>query len=302
MEGGDVVKLIHKYIPKTFTDYYLSYLTNGVGTDNGEEILKAYAMNSDFPGIHSSVISYAESSMDYKLRKNTNIEWYKKNYLSSQLMNYGYNVLMSLDSNAILFVQHDNDTYPIWMQQDALNIRTDVMVVSLDFLLLDNYQENVFQELNISRLDLGKIDIDEYHQNWEKTVGHIINNYKGSRPIYCGMTIFNHLYKDFEKELFVSGLAFRYSKEEQNLTDLNMRLYEDVFLLDYLTHNFSIDRNQGNVDVQNANYMSCFKEVYEVYKSEGRISEAKRLKDLALLLANRITNPNYIKHIETEFR
>lgn len=302
MEGGDVVKLMHKYIPETFTDLYLSYLTNGIGTGNSEELLKAYALNPDFPGIHSSVISYAQSSMNDTLRKETNIKWYGTNYISDQLLNYCYNVLMSLDTNAILFVQHDNDTYPTLMLQDALGIRTDVKVISIDFLLLDNYRDFTYSQLNIPKLDLGQVDIDEYHQNWEKVVAHIINNYNESRPIYFSMTLFNHLYKRFENQLFVSGLTLRYSKEKLNLTDFNVQLVERIFLLDYLKHHFGIDRNQGNVNYQNINFISCFKDVYEEYKSKGRISDAEKMKELSILLANRIKNEKFAKNVESEFK
>lgn len=301
MEGGEIVKIMHEYIPNTFTDYYLSYLTHGIGTGNNAELLKAYAMNPDFPGIHSSVVTYAESSMNYQLRKETNITWYRKNYISSQLLNYCYNVLMSLDSNAILFVQQDNDTYPTWMLQDAFGIRTDVKVINIDFLLIDNYRDAAYDEFKIPRLDLGKVDLDEYHQNWEKVVAHIITNYKGSQPIYCGMTLFNHLYEDFENQLFVSGLAFRYSTEKINLINFNKNLIENVFLLDYLTQNFIDDRNQGNVNYQNTNYISCFKEVYDHYSRKKRHSEAKKLKELALIIANRINNPTFTGSIETLF-
>ncbi|MAX79835.1 MAG: hypothetical protein CL843_06645 [Crocinitomicaceae bacterium] len=301
MEGETIVQLIHKHIPNTFTDHYLSYLTNGIGTSHSEDLLKAYSMNPNFPGIHSSVISYAESSMDYSLRKKTNRTWYPTNYISSQLLNYSYNVLMSLDSNAILFVQHDNDTYPTWMLQDALGVRTDVKVISIDFLLLENYRETVYDQLNILQLDLEDIDSDEYHQNWEKVVAHIITNYTGSRPVYFGMTLFNHLYADFENQLFVSGLALRYSEEKQQLAAFNKKLYEAIFLLDYLTHHFGYDKNQGNVNHQNINYISCFKIVYDHYVAEGKDDEATQVKSLALAIANQTKNPELVTHIENEF-
>ncbi len=302
MEGGDIVKLIHKYIPDTFMDYYLSYMTNGIGTGNYENLLKAYEMNPDFPGIHSSLISYAESSRNYEFRKEINKEWYKKNFLSAQLLNYCHNLLMSLDPNAILFVQHDNDTYPVWMLQDALNFRTDVKVISIDFLLLDEYRDSVYKELNIPALDLGEVDIDEYRQNWQKVVGHIIKNYSGSRPIYCSMTLFNSLYQEFDGQLFVSGLALRYSKEKLALAQKNRNLVENTFLLDYLSKHFYYDRNQANVDIQNTNYISCFKDTYDLYIAENKEVEALKIKDLAIKIAERINNPDYLARVASIFQ
>lgn len=301
MEGGDVVKIMGKYIPGTFTHYYLSYMTQGIGTDNHANLFKAYEMNPNFEGIHSSMISYAESSNDYSLRKKVNKEWFKTNYLSHQELTYNYNVLMSLDSNAILLTQHDNDTYPAWMLQDVLNIRTDVLVINIDFLLLDNYRTYLFDKLNIQGLELGEIDVNVYRSNWEKVTAQILKNYQGDRKIYLGMTLFNQLYEEFEKELYISGLALHYSKSKLDLKKRNRQLYENIFHLDYLKHAFLTDPNQENINVQNLNYISCFKSVYDTYKKENNREEAKKIKDLIISLAERIDNPAYLERIEEMF-
>lgn len=301
MEGGDVVELMHKYIPNTFMDYYLSYLTNGVGIGSSEELMKAYEMNPNFPGIHSSVISFAESSMNYELRKSVNKTWFDTNFISYQLLDYSYNVLNSLEENAIIFIQNDNDTYPLWMLQDAKDIRTDVLPISLDFLLLEEYRDNIFKKLNIKPLDLGEIDIDEYHQNWEKVVEHIVNNYKGERNIYMGMTLFQHLYEKYSNNLYVSGLSLRYSKKKIDLTDYNKNLIENVFLTDYIKFPFMNERNQMNVNYQNFNYINCYKEVYDYYKKNNELEKANELKKTSLLLAERVGNPNLIESVKKEF-
>jgi len=302
MEGGEIVEIIGDYIPDTFTHLYLSYLTQGIGTENSENLLKAYSMNPDFPGIHSSMISYAESSLNRELRKDTNVAWSKTNYISPQLLNYGYNVLMSLESDAVLFTQHDNDTYPIWMLQDAMGIREDVTVINIDFLLLPKFREVILRNLEIPSIDLGEVDIDEYRLNWQKVVGHIIKEYEGERPLYLGMTLFEHLYKDFEDKLFTSGLAFRYSEEGLDLIEKNKYFYEEVFLLDYLSHNFFSDPNQMNVNYQNANYMNCFKVVYDNYKSEKLTNQALELRQLAIEIAAKVKNPTFMKNIDEAFK
>ena len=299
--GDSIVTLMQEYIPNSFTYYYLSYLNHGIGTANNQNILKAYSMNPDFEGIHSSVISYAESSMDTALRKKVNKEWYKTNYLSPQLLNYAYNVLMSLDSNAVLFTTNDNDTYPLWMLQDALNIRPDVWVINIDFLLIDTYREQIYKRLKVPELDLGKIDVNEYHSNWRKVLSNVLTNYKDKKTVYLGMTVANELYKEFEKQLYTTGLAFRFSRVPITTDKLNRNLYEHVFLMDYLNHNFSYDQNQTNVDYQNLNYVNCFSNVYKQYKTEKRFSDARKLKDLSMMLAKRIGRKDYLDDIEKEF-
>lgn len=131
--GDDIVKLMAINIPNTFTYYFVSGSTGGVDPTAGQDLLKAYEMNPNFDGIDSDVVTLAQSLSDTLLRQKVNKKWFSKNNYSIGLLNYAYNVLMSVDKNAVLFTEHDNDSYPIWMLQDAKSIRKDVTVINIDF-------------------------------------------------------------------------------------------------------------------------------------------------------------------------
>lgn len=50
-----------------------------------------------------------------------------------------YNIMVQLDSNAILVTNIDNDTFPLWYMQEVEGFRTDVRIMNTSLLGTDWY-------------------------------------------------------------------------------------------------------------------------------------------------------------------
>ncbi|MCG8700520.1 MAG: hypothetical protein MI922_20870, partial [Bacteroidales bacterium] len=68
---------------------------------------------------------------------------------------FGQNVLTTCDKNAILFTVGDNDTYPLWYNQEVEEFRTDVRHVLLTFLPIEWYAHQIGEKHG----DKGKVPL-----------------------------------------------------------------------------------------------------------------------------------------------
>ncbi len=77
---------------------------------------------------------------------------------------YGRNYLSSLDENAIIFTNGDNDTFPLWYNQEVEGFRTDVRVVNLSYLTTDWYADQMrLPTYNAAGIDMQAEPADYYN-------------------------------------------------------------------------------------------------------------------------------------------
>lgn len=298
--GPEIVNLLEVNIPGTFVYNYVTWSERGFDPTKGSYLLKAYEMNPDFEGIHATMITYTDCIFDFSKRKEVNNKWFLRNEMSPGLLAYGYNVLMSMEPNGIIFTQHDNDTYPLWMLQDVKGIRTDVSVINFDMLLVKSYREQVFERLNITQLDNVFEESNPY--NLEAVLNHILANYKGKRPIFVGLSVTPKYYEKYSGNLYIVGLTLKYSDKPIELIKTNKQCCQNLFILDYLKIQLTNDRNQSNVTGQNLNYLKCFKIVYDDSITNHDLESAKRIKELAFLIAKNSEKEDLIETVSKDFK
>ena len=87
---------------------------------------------------------------------------------------YSYNILQSCASNAILFTNGDNDTFPLWYLQDVEGVRRDVKIVNLSLLntgwYIKQLKNNDPYKVGTVRLRLNDVQIDQLRPvQWNPT-------------------------------------------------------------------------------------------------------------------------------------
>jgi hypothetical protein len=302
-----IIEDMGKAIPETYEYYLLKYWNNWDMKDMSL-VEKAYAINPDRPDTYYPFISKAKIEGDKELLKEFCEKLYKSKDVAPWLINYNYNVLMSLEKNAILITNGDNDTYPIWMLQSAKGIRKDVTILNASMSPQKEYLENNLKEKNITvdydRIKQSAIDKikDRYPAFSAKFVQEMVNELTAKYPkvpIYFALTVYKPYFKPFKKDLYVTGLANKYSTKGIDNFALLKKNLEYNFRLDYLDFEWYSESFPGKTIMKtlHTNYVVPFIMLAEHYKTSGQNAKATKLKNMAISIAEKSNNDEMKQYI-----
>ena len=299
-----IIEDMGKAIPGTYEYYLLNYWT----THDLEDltlIKKAHELKPDEPEPYYPFIDHNEVRGD----KTETVKWLTKLYLSQDispsLLNYNYNVLMSVLPNALLFTNGDNDTYPAWMLQQVQNVRPDVLVLNVSMSTIDDYLAMKLKDhgIDLDVSDLKKKSIVNGQFSKKSFIDHFRNRLLEKYPeipVYYALTVYNPLIEDIKEELFVVGLAQRYSKKRIDNSAVVKKNMENHLRLDNLKYDWYREKIQGHkmMDRLNMNYVVPMIMLAEHYTSSGEKARAKEWLEFALSLAKKAENSNAIEEIQ----
>lgn len=288
----EIMTLIEKAIPQSFEYYYLNSNDNTAGSGSGEaNILKAQSLRPNDPLLFPWLMNHYQFKNDKANIEEVSKRWMASNEMPEGVLTCTYNKLMSVEPNAILFVNGDNDTYPFWILQNAKKIRTDVLILNVSLLNIDEYRERIFKENNIPSL------------KWDKSfetggvIKHVIENVK-NRPIYVSIHLDNNLYMQYADKMYLTGLTYKYSEKPFDNLAVIQNNVENKFLLDNLKIDFSNDYSRSVVNNINLSYLGAFLKLYEHYNQCGELQKAQRLKDLAKTVSDNAGDKDWMKYFE----
>lgn len=284
-----------KAIPKTFESYFIMSYNLGQFSDSGSYyLLKAHELKPYSPKILDGLMTHFQFIQDKDNFQLAAKKSFESNEIPNGILNFNYNILMSLEKNAIVITNGDNDTYPMWVLQFGLGIRPDVLVINASMIQHDKYRDLLFANNSIPPLKLDTVNYNE-----SQVTDFIVNN-SNARPVYMSITLEQRYYETIKNSVYMVGLAFKYSKSDFDNMAVLRKNFENDFLLDYLKVTFENDFSQSVVNQLNLNYFAVFYKLWEHYKLSGEIQKADKILDLAKQLAKKGGNPDIIEYYFSE--
>jgi hypothetical protein len=287
-------------IPNTFEYHYVSFARGNMSREAYEHLQKAYTIDPERYETWDAFITKAALEGDDKAMKTFFEKWYRHELYSPGITSWNYNVLIGLDSDALILTFGDNDTYPLWFLQQVKNIRTDVKVLNTSLLLHPPYQNSVFKELGIPAFEKTMEETGDYQEYRDAVMEHILKN--TNRPAYIGISTPQSFRKKHDDQLFLIGLAFKYSDQEFDHVAVIRKNYEHLFLKDYLKTNLTNDFSQSVVDYMDQQYIPCLSVLYKHYLLSGEASKYLEVRDLLVQIGEKNQMQTDIQNFLAKFK
>ncbi len=259
---------------------YMEYINRGRSIDAFEYLQKAETAYPNNAELYDDFIYHYELTGNENQKTVYCKKLYESNTVSGALMEYNYNVLMSLDQNAILLTNGSDDTFPIFLWQTIKGVRKDVTIINLDMLSEATYVENKSKEGNL------KI---KQQASPIKTMFYILES-NANKKIYVGHTISQKVLKKFKDNFYLSGLTYQYSTTPVENVLTAVARYEEDFKLDQLNH----VQDNSRINQLNFNYILPLITFIEYYKTSGEEDKYTSTKNLAIKVARRAGKEAYI--------
>ncbi len=259
-------------VPNTYEWLLVKGWNDGYQHSARNFLVQAYVMDASRPDAYGLLQRSSEFTLDKEKRQTFSQLLSNTGQISSSLLNYSYNVLMSVERSAVLITEGESTTTPLYVLQDLMKVRSDVTILDLDMLVQPDYMQKKLQAAGISMT--GPLN----SENLKRTLCSSLPQSNKERKFYYALTLSKDNLTSMRESLYVVGLASLHSPGNvDNLSQIRKNL-EKEFLLDYLKVDFNGESQDATGKVLNANYLVPMVLLYESYKKEGNQIKAAELR------------------------
>ncbi len=272
-------------ISESFEYNYLKFVNSDQNPEYFTFLEKAYQKEPDNSLTYDDFIAYYELTGNLEKKDTFCSKLKNANTFCADIFNYNYNVLMSLEKNAILFTNGTLDTYPLWILQQTM--RSDVTVLNIDLLKNEKYLKAKLSALHL----IGDSAIF-YVQEPDKFYTYITTK-NPNKNLYFSLTIPVENLKNISAKLYSTGLALKYAAGDYN----NIDVLQSNMLLFNITGLFDEEKKSETsfVNKMNLNYIVPITALFRYYMDIGETEKAGLLKSQAIILAKRSGKEDFVR-------
>jgi hypothetical protein len=258
-----VVDDLEQNAPESFEFHYFKYVAGNYNVGLVDDLKKAESLRPQNSDVQIQLAAYNIIVNDPKNAKVYLEKLVKSTRLSQEVLDYAEDLLKSVPDNGTLITHGFDDTYACYYLQSVRKIRSDVRLISLDFLQSEKYRTDLktagylFPEKEI-------IDISYLQEFCSKNE---------SKSLAISMTTPKEYLVPIQQNLFAVALVFEYHKE---LT------YNNFFRNDYLwneelTKTLIKKATTDKAKQLSANYLPMLLFLHKTYTES---KEAEKLKEV----------------------
>lgn len=277
----EISKAAYKAVPNSFEANHIVWWHSFNDPAKFSYLKKAYEINPLDPRTYRDMMIHYLLKFDEEKTKEFAEKIYKVNNMPAAAYNWAYNLLSEVAPNAIVFTAGDNDTYLPWIVQQVLRYRTDVTIMNTSLLGLDDYRKGLFERKGLPAFDQSMKDtktIEESLNSQKVMFEHVFAQHT-DYPIYVASTAIHQFSKNFDANLYLTGLTYQYCEGSFDNIALIKRNYEKRYLLDYLANTFTFHPLDKKTNDFNVHYLQAFIKLHGHYIDAEEDIKAKVLKD-----------------------
>lgn len=248
--------------PGSFESHYFKYVAGNYNTELVSDLKAAEEIRPDNADVHVQLAGYymikedVDSALIYveKLRESDR--------LAENVVSYSGDILRSVPESGTLITHGFDDGYGSYYAQNSVGVRSDVTLVSLDFLQSDTYK----QELIEKGYKLPESEVVDVDYLAEFCVLNVDKN------LSISLTTPKEYFQAIQDKLYVVGLVFEYHPESYDNFSRNDFLWNNSMEKEVIVN--PIDEKGKQLS---ANYLPMLLHLRKVYQVTG---EEVKLKDV----------------------
>ncbi|MEM8584071.1 MAG: SUMF1/EgtB/PvdO family nonheme iron enzyme [Bacteroidota bacterium] len=240
--------------------FYLNYLhcARIFGSEEGwPYLLKAHAAEPERYEAYPALITYYTLIGQIEKRSELLVKMHRAEPIPAGVMDYNYNQLVGCPEGAILLTVGDADTYPSWLLQTGFGFRSDIEVLNLSLLLMDE----AHRRRTLTRLGL-EVETSASEMSAVDLIRALVSEDRALMLAVSGRPYYQELASE---RMFLTGLTFQYSDSPIDNLSLLHENYTQNWRTETVFNPLSSDAGQQVADELGQNYLPALLELRQYH-------------------------------------